>query len=619
MSDGDNQTERQRLHASVLSSIASRNRWETRLINYYEMRHHGIRRKSKPFPTASDLHWPLIDSNIEKLKPLFLQQIVGMDTVATFVPFRQQTSGFTTAAEQWFDYKIRETTNILPEALSWIDYTLMSGRGVIKVFWDVKKKRLQYEAIDPMYFIIPTYARDLVSSDWCVHAMPMSKDAYLRAGIYDTSESTLKKISGQQEDTTDPGEGLLRQQKELREGLTHTPDQNKIIVWEVYRRTKDSSIQVFTYSPSQPDLNLRDPKEIPYDDNQFPFVDFPYEIKDTGWYSPRGVAEILAPFEASLCNTWNHKHDAMAFFNRPTYRAEREVPNSANLRLNPGSILPYGIVPNVMPQPPISFDQEMINTRTVAEQRIANPDFALSNQINTSDRRTKAEVDAIMAQSVQSGDLRARIFRQSLSNLWRMSWSRLMQYDKADLKYRFLQDSLQVDPEALHEEYHIEPKGGSSEVNRQFLLQKAVARKQLFAQSPWINMPEIDKSILELDDPSLIKRVFQDPNQNQQNQIEDEMKGLPALLIGAPLPVKPGQDYPARIGVLVQFLQNAVQTGQQLPPIGIQRIIERIDGLLKAMEQMDTNGARKLRSETEKFLTATGLVPNPEMQTQPTP
>lgn len=603
-------SDREKLQAGILASITARQRWESRQISFYEMRHQGIRRKTKPFPTASDLHWPLIDSNIEKLKPLFFQQIVGMDTVATFVPMREQIAGATTTAEQWFDYKVRERTNLQDEGLSWIDYTLMSGRGVMKVFWDVKKKQVRYEAIDPMYFIVPVYTRDLQAADWCVHVMPMSKEAYIRAGIYDTKKSTLDKIVGSDENTSDSGQGISRQEKEIREGITHTPDENKIIVWEVYRWKPDGKIEILTYSPAAPEIDLRERKEMPYGQaDWFPFVDFPYEIKDTGWYSPRGVAEILAPFEISLCNTWNHKHDAMAFFNRPTYRAEREIPNSANLRLNPGSILPYGIVPNQMPQPPISFEQEMVQTRQVAEQRISNPDFGMGQVINTTNRRTATEIEAISAQTAQSGDLRARIFRMALGKLYKMTWGLLLQYDKEDLRYRFLQDSMNVDPVALHEQYHIEPKGGINEVNRQFLMQKAVARKQLFQNSPWINMPEIDRSILELDDPSLIKRVFQDPNLRQQNEVEDEVKGIPALLIGGPLPVKPGQDYMARIGVLMQFLQNAQQTGQQLPPQGVQRIVERLNALTGALEQQDTNSGRKIRADVEKYLAESGYLP----------
>ena len=95
------------------------------------------------------------------------------------------------------------------------------------------------------------------------------------------------------------------------------------------------------------------------------------------------------------------------------------------------------------------------------------------------------------------------------------------------------------------------------------------------------------------------------------------MLGIPALLIGAPLPVKTGEDYPTRIGVLMQFLQNAKQTGKQLPPEGIQRIVERLGGLLQAYAQQDNNGGKQLASHVQQFLAASGYLQNSAPQQQP--
>jgi hypothetical protein len=64
------------------------------------MRNDGLRRRQKPWANASDFHFPLIDTTINKLKPAFFQQAMGLDVLATFVPMRTQLGAFTTAAEQ---------------------------------------------------------------------------------------------------------------------------------------------------------------------------------------------------------------------------------------------------------------------------------------------------------------------------------------------------------------------------------------------------------------------------------------------------------------------------------------------------------------------------------------
>jgi hypothetical protein len=470
-----------------------------------------------------------------------------------------------------------------------------------------------------MYFIVPAYTVDLQDADWAVHVMPMSVGAYKRmAGQFGwkSDSKTIEKIRGNpQQDDNVPGAATEDDAKQLREGITYTSNTDGVIVWEVYKKRDDGVWEVYLYSPAAVDLDLRDPMELPYDHGQCPFVDFPYEIKDKGWFSPRGVCEILAPFELSMTSMWNHKHDAMTLYNRPLFRAERELPNSINLRFSPGQILPYGVAPVQMPQPPVSFDQELNQTRAVAENRIGSPDYAMGSAMGGgSDRRTATEIQSINAQAMQSGDLRARLFRMALGKMYRQAWGLYVQYDSKSLRYRFAEDSLDADPVALHDQYELEPKGGMDMVSRQMMVQQAINRKQLFQNSPWVDQVELDKSIMELDDPSLIKKLIRDPGQKQQDELEDETKTIPTLLIGIPVPAKPGQNFAGRIGVLMQYLNGAIQQGQQFSPASKNAFMVRIDSLLQGYEQVATNEARKLRAEIQKFLTSSGLLQQQQPQ-----
>jgi hypothetical protein len=260
----------------------------------------------------------------------------------------------------------------------------------------------------------------------------------------------------------------------------------------------------------------------------------------------------------------------------------------------------------------------MNQTRAIAEQRIGSPDYGMTSLAGAGgDRRTATEIQSINAQAMQSGDLRARLFRMSLGRLYKMTWSLLMQHDKGSLQYRFMEDSLMADPEALHDQYELEPKGGLDMVSRAQMLQQAVNRKALFQNSPWIDQQELDKSILELDDPSLVKRLIVAPGARQQSELEDEAKTIPTLLIGVPVPAKAGQDYAGRIGVLVQWLNGAMQAGMQLSPQAQQAYMQRIDSLLQAYEQVATNEARKLRKEIQTYLVSIGLLPDPKAQPLP--
>ena len=596
------------LYDLVANDISSRTRWEVRQGLWYQMRNDGLRRQGKPWPNASDAHFPLIDTTINKLKPAFFQQAMGLDVIATFVPMRNQLAGFSTAAEQWFSYKMHEKSNFATEVMSWIDHMLMGGHGVIKVFWNPDKKQVQFQAIDSMYMIVPPWTKDVEGADRICQVMPMSLESYKRAGIYNTDKATLESIVGGKTEES----GILndlKNNKELREGLTYSADKEQVIVWEVYTHDEDGEWEMHCFSPQAPDVPLRKSMKVPFDHGLPPYVTCKYEITDGSWYSPRGVCEMLASFEAALTKTWNERLDASTLFNKPLFRAERDLPNSVNLRLNPGQILPFGIAPVQMPNTPSDFDDEMAQTQSIAEQRVTVPDYGL---MADRDRRTATEIKSINAQSQQNMDLRLRLFRQALGSVFRQAWGLLLQFDKKDLQYRFLEDSLSVDPTALHDEYQIEPRGGMDMISREMLLSRAIQRKELFMNSPWINQVELDKSILELEDPALVPRLVQDPNEKLGDEAEDEQRTVPALLIGQMIPVKVGWNYQTRIGVIMGFLEQARQAGMQISPQGAQAIAARLDGLLGAMEQVDTNNARALRKDVTEYLQTTGLVPSEE-------
>ena len=606
----------EKLYDSIISDINSRVRWETRQGLWYQMRTDGLARKHKPWPNAADMHFPLVDTTINKLKPGFFQQAMGLNVLATFVPMRQQLAGFTTAAEQWFSYKLLEKSNYGMEMMSWIDHMLVSGRGVVKVYWNPDTKKVEFQSIDPMYIIVPPWTKGVEGADRITHVIPMSLDAYKRAGIYSTASGVIESIQGgEAEDTGMTND--LRHKREVREGITHSRDENQVIVWEAYDRKDDGTWVMSTFSPQAPDIKLRDSMEVPFDHGQPPFISCEYEVTSGGWYSPRGVCEMLAPFEAGLNKLWNEKMDAATLFNQPMFRAERDLPNSVNLRMKPAQILPFGIAPVQMPTPPLDFDKEMVRTQTIAEGRVTVPDYGINQLGANGDRRTATEIDSINAQSQQNMDLRLRLFRQALGSLFRQCWSILLQYDSRDLQYRFLEDSLNVDPVALHDQYAIEPRGGMDMVSRQMLLNRAIQRKMLFSQSPWIDQVELDKSILELEDPSLVARLVRDPRLDVQDDVEDEQRIIPALLVGETISVRDDSNFRDRIQVLLAFVEKSRMQGTPISPEGQQAILGRLGALLNAFEQVDTNTARALRKDVHQYLETAGIISNEQEAQMP--
>ena len=515
-----------KLFDSIREDIKARSKWADRQAVWYQMRRDGLRRKSKPFPGAADMHFPLVDTIIEKFKPFYLNQLFATERLADFISKDPQMGEKMTDVAWWFDYKLKQNSNLEREMPFVFDLTLQCGRGIVKPTWDADKKQVRFDSVEPIYLIVPPDTDELQNADRIVHVQHFSPWRYANgAGSENRKQGDdfIKKISGGKADNEAQS---LEDTKRLKEGITHSSEKDCIIVWEVYEKTKDGW-KLHTVSPVC-DEEIRPTIALPYRHKMAPFVDFVFEETDKSYYSPRGVAEILAPFESSLCKQWNEKHDAMSFYNRPLFYTSRDIPNAGAIKMRPGDILPFEIKPVDRGAPPISWDQEMINTRMVAEQRIATPDFGIGGNDGTKDNKTAREVDEISAQRNQVVDMRSRITRRQLGELYNQAWSLLLQYDQ-DFEFLKGGDAATLDKAARDAVMTIKPNGSSDSWNMHARLKKAVARKQLLGQSPFIDQGELDKSLLELDEPGLVRRLFRDPGTKQQDQVTRIMMVIPAL------------------------------------------------------------------------------------------
>jgi len=584
-------------HKRIIDCLNQRETWENRQRLFYQARYFGVRRKTKPWPTAADLHVQLIDTAIERLKPSFVNSAIGNDILSSFVPMRAQLTPITVTAERWFDYKMREQTNFQKEIVSVIDNLLLYGRGVAKVIWDDQTKRISFEAIDPFHLIVPQYTKELKDADFIVHIISTSVDTYKTNPLYKQDENFIKRIAGKPNNSV----GLRSEiQDEIyrREGITQEAENDRIILWEMYTPSKDGWL-VETFSPLAVDENVRKPFTLPYEHGEPPFVDFPYEITGGGWYSPRGVAEILLPSE-NLCNKLkNSLSDYVELANRPVFEAQNPISlNTANLKMQPGQILPQGLKPVQFSQPPFDFQRLMLEERQLADNRMGSNDFGSGSQFNSQDRKTAAEIQAMQGQAAASGDLRNRIFRMSLAHLFRQCWSLYVQYAKEDLMFRYADDTGQMVPEGIHEQYSIEPKGGLDFVNRQFALQKSVARMQMFQNNPYINQGELVKSVLEQDDPSLVRKLFTDPQAGSGDQAEDQATEIATMLAtGFPVAIKPSDDHKAHISVLFAFNQAAQVRQQPVDQSAVQVLMDHLQQHLAALEQTDPNTSRAIQKQ----------------------
>ncbi len=478
-----------------------------------------------------------------------------------------------------------------------IDQMLEQAFTPVKVYWDKRCKRLAFDQVDPLHLIVPSQAQEYNEnggSDWLVHILHMSVAEYEANENYVQDADFIDRIKGSgTSDTTSDADSVNKKQSvDLKEGINCSADDNEIVLWEVYKRDRQAkTIRIETISPllgcDEDENVVRAEFGLPYnqgcfkDGYSFPFFKIRAEIKGKGHYSSRGTIEINAPFESSLTATWNTIHDHLKFSAQPNYvnTLDAPLPNPNNVKTGPGKILPRGLELAVHPPPPATLREDMEMTRAIAEDRSQIPDLGssqhLSGKPGVNGSTTATQINAIVGQSSQGNDLKARVFRLDLAVGLNMAWSIALQYlvpaqgaqDTSSLQYVIDNEVRTIDPSVFHDGYEIQPSGSADSWNKGAVVAKRQAYYQLFQGNPYVPLDELTKWVLEGDDPRNVKRLYRDPGITAKTQEEDQAMECLLMQSGFSPQVVPADSDKDHLVNLAQFAQDRISRGTITPEL----------------------------------------------------
>jgi|SRR5215475_305068 len=571
----------QELYEDICSDLEDRQSWESRQVLWHKMRGQGVGRANRPWPGAANVHVPVADTIIGKLKPYYVVWIFGPELLASFYSLEEQGDSYTDSVAQWFDYKVRENSNFSEAAVCAIDSCLQNGMGILKPYWDAAAERLAFASIDPYFVIVPPWSTfDFNKADRVVHVMHYSKDEYLRDALakgFNTDETYLDSITG--EGKPDP---KYEQARYTAEGLSYSRLKELIVLWEVYLRETDGQIKVKTFSPLQPDEPARGDFKLPYEHKQVPLILVPYELTDGGFYSSRGVCEQVQMYEATACKMWNEKLDFMSIANRPVLSTQGGSINAQNIRWEPGAVYDSVLQLVQQPTPPVSFDEEIANNRSMAEQRVGIPDFGVAGPNQPQGNKTATETNVITNVMQQNNDLRARVLKGSMTRVFEQSWSLLKQYDNASLDYFWRKQRISLPDAAFDNKYVLRPNGSVDGYSREREIQKLMQLRQLAQGSPWIITPEIDRKIVELMDAQWVSDIYQEPPQIMADQQEQQAIENSIMFDGFLPQVKPDDDHVVHLSTEDGFIGWKAQQGQPIPPQALGLFMQHMQAHIQA-------------------------------------
>jgi len=140
------------LSKTVSEEKAKRTTWEGKIDNYTKKRY-GIRsKKDKPWVGSANFMLPQIDTDINRLKPAYLNMAFAVSPICTFEPFGAEDVEPAKKREQLFDWRMRTQVEFFKPYAIGTDRMLHVGFNVYKTGWKFEtrtySKKLNLADID---------------------------------------------------------------------------------------------------------------------------------------------------------------------------------------------------------------------------------------------------------------------------------------------------------------------------------------------------------------------------------------------------------------------------------------------------------------------------------------
>ena len=124
-----------KLDGDISEEKSHRTEWDNRIDSYTRKRY-GIRaKKSFPWVGAANFVLPQIDSDINRLKPAYINLGYGVSPIVTFEPYGPEDVVPARKREILFDWRMRTQVKFFKEYALGVDYMLHNGFKVYRTGW----------------------------------------------------------------------------------------------------------------------------------------------------------------------------------------------------------------------------------------------------------------------------------------------------------------------------------------------------------------------------------------------------------------------------------------------------------------------------------------------------
>lgn len=418
---------------------------------------------------------------------------------------------------------------------------ILNGEPYVKLIYRrIVEDRPDWQVISPLNVIVPQDQDPEDAEFFCIIHM-LDEDALRGMAIDghlppDRVRAVLDQVSRKRAPTSDGSANAVRDRiRDLmdrragRSGQQSEREVGQFPIWEVYARIDidgdgERERCVLWYAP---DLNM----PIALLDYVFPFdkwgiTYYPFE----GARRPidnRGIADMVKSLQRIVNGYHNMRIDASQMLLAPVLLARQggAMNWKESVQWRPGAIIPVTSTEDVKP---LVHDlriltqllQEEQSHQRLAETYVGVFDATLTNLLQSSERRTAAEVNAIQGLSASIFGLDARIFQTSLTRSLNQIWNLWLEFGPSETYMRVTGEApVPVKKSEIGRNFDIRAAGTPANTNRSFQIaaleraMQAIFSNPLVLQSGRVDFSLLVERWLSLLDHNLARAIIRPPEE----------------------------------------------------------------------------------------------------------
>ena len=170
------------------------------------------------------------------------------------------------------------------------------------------------------------------------------------------------------------------------------------------------------------DIRVLQEMKLPYSHGMWTYVKHDYEVKNTRWYSSRGVPEKIRGLHQTIEKMYNARLIRDEYNNAPMWRVSKQLGMSGDeIRMRPGQVVEAELGEIEMLNKGITTDvsSERLEqqAKAYAEEYLSITDFSNRSAVNQGSARTATEMQLINQSSTRQVNMDIALFLDTLSEV----------------------------------------------------------------------------------------------------------------------------------------------------------------------------------------------------------